>query len=825
MHHPKVPSARKHRLYAALAALMLGTLAVPDSHAQPGETSRFDIPAQPLDAALRAFAQQSGREIFFTPDLTRDKTSRPISGPRGDLEALDTLLQGTDLEYSITDSDAILIKSKGVKALDAVMVFGTLEDSLSIGSKSGQSLRETPKSVTVVTNERIEAQNLTSLQEALVQTTGVTVGAYSPVDSFYFSRGFRVQTLQFDGGAPAFTGGLGFFYTPDTAYLERIEMLRGVDGMYSGAGEPGGVINLVRKRPEAYRSVKLDLSAGSWDNYRAQLDVSSPLGLDGRLRGRAVAAYVDKGYFWERANTRKDILYGVLEFDATDTTLLTLGANYEKRDESSYMGWSGVPRYGDGGDLGLPRGLNFAPDWAYWDFKNQELFAKVEQKYGESGMLKLNVSHIRQESQTKQLLISGYVKPTLDGPVSYASHNEYDSSQTLADLSASGRFGLFGRDDHRYTVGVDFAELDGGGQKVYDMEGYVYPGPPIDVFNYDHTQFPDAPSTLASAYPIHKQIQRGYYATVGLQLADPLRLTLGGRYGEFNYKRLLQSGLNTEEPSVSYLNYSDSAFIPSAALSLTLSEQWTAYLSYGENFKVQADMLRGPLPGTPLDPVTGDSLELGVKGELFKGVNAAAAVYRVQRKGQGIPDPAYPGMPGNDGSSCCYIEQSDITAEGFDLEFSGLVVPGWQVFAGYTFVRTKYSAQRDTDGWWSTGAFLLGITPRHQLKVWSTWRLPGSLSRWTLNGGVIAQSEGFMSGAVPVDPTDPEGDYLPFQYTQGGYALWNASIQYEISDTWTVGLYGDNLTDKRYYQAIGSIYNENVYGMPRNYTLTLKGRW
>ena len=823
MQGSRISHPQRHRLYAALAALMLGALTMPPGHAQAAQASQFDIPAQALDAALRSFAQQSGREIFFTPELTRDKTSRAVSGARGDLQALDALLQGTDLEYSITDSNAILIKSKGVKALDAVMVFGSLEDSLGIGSKSGQSLRETPKSVTIMNSERLEAQNLTSLQEALIQTTGVTVGAYSPVDSFYFSRGFRVQTMQFDGGAPAFTGGLGFFYTPDTAYIERIEMLRGVDGMYSGAGEPGGVINLVRKRPEPYRSIKLDLSMGSWDNYRAQLDVSGPLALDGRLRGRAVAAYVDKGYFWERSNTRKDIVYGVLEFDATDTTLLAMGVNYEKRDESSYMGWSGVPRYADGGDLGLPRGLNFAPDWSHWDFTNKEFFARAEQKYGQTGTLKLNLTHIQQESEAKYLLISGYVDPANDKrPIAYASHNEYDSSQTLADLSASGRFGLFGRSDHAYTVGVDFAELDGGGQKVYNMQGYTYPGPLVDVFNYDHRQFPDAPSTLAYYYPVNKQIQRGYYGTVGLQLADPLRLTLGGRYGQFNYKQAVQ---NIATGGLSYLSYSDTAFIPSAALSLNLSDRWTTYLSYGENFKVQASMLKAPLPGTPLEPVTGNSLELGIKGELFKGVNAAAAVYRVKRKGQGVPDPAYPSTPTNDGSSCCFMAQADITSEGFDLEFSGLIIPGWQLFAGYTYVKTEYGSQMEDDGWWSTGAFLLGITPRQQLKVWSTWNLPGALSRWTFNAGVIAQSEGFMSGAVPIDPGDEGTAYLPFQYTQGGYALWNASVQYKINDSWTLGVYGDNLTDKRYYQAIGSIWNENVYGMPRNYNITLKARW
>jgi outer membrane receptor for ferric coprogen and ferric-rhodotorulic acid len=716
------------------------------------------------------------------------------------------------------------------KTLDTVSVFGTLDNTISAGGKDGQSLKETPKSVTVVTSERIDAQNLTDLKEALVQTTGVTVGAYSPVDSFFYSRGFRVQTLQFDGGAPAFTGGLGFFYTPDTAYLERIEMLRGVDGMYSGAGEPGGVINLVRKRPLDYLSTKLDLSLGSWDNRRAQIDITGPLGLDGRLRGRAVAAYVDKGYFWDRATNDKNIVYGVLEFDATDTTLLSIGANYETRKEGSYMGWSGVPRYADGSDLNLARGLNFAPDWARWDFTNREFFAKVEQKYGDTGKIRLNVSRITSEGEGKYLLIYGYVQPNANPllykrPTVYGSHNTYDSAQDLADLSASGKFGLFGRDDHSYTVGVDFSKLDGGGQRSYNMAGYAFgDGKQADVFNYDPSIYPETASTLAAFYPVNRQIQRGYYATVGLQLTDPLRLTLGGRYGEFNYKQLVHR--YGDSPSTSYIRYSDNAFIPSAALSYKLSDRWTSYLSYGENYKVQATSLKAPLPGSPLDPITGNSLELGIKGEIFRGVNAAAAIYRVKRIGEGVRDPAYPeNLPGGEGSSCCFIEQADITSEGIDLEFSGLVAPGWQLFSGYTYVRTKYNGLEGDGGFYGSGAFLLGVTPRQQLKVWSTYRLPGRLSRLTLNGGVIAQSEGFMRGSVLADPTNPAAGTIPFQYSQGGYALWNASVQFEVNDTWTVGVYGDNLTDKRYYQAIGDINRENVYGTPRSYNLTLKGRW
>lgn len=707
------------------------------------------------------------------------------------------------------------------KTLDTVSVFGTLDNSVSTGSKDGTSLKETPKSVTVMTNERIEAQNLTDLQEILTQATGVTVGAYSPLDSFIYSRGFRVQTIQFDGGAPAYTYGFGFYYTPDAATLDQVQMLRGVDGIFSGAGEPGGVVNMVRKRPQKDFAASLNLSAGSWSNYRGQFDITGPLTDDGRLRGRAVVALGDRDYFWDRANNEKQVYYGALEFDATDTTLINVGATYEKRDEGFYVGWAGLPRYVDGSTLGLPRGTSFATDWSRWDMETKELFGRVEQKYGETGTLKLNMTQLKQESVARYAAVYGYVDPA-NGvqPNLTGSHNEYESTQTLIDLSGSGKFDLFGR-THSYTIGTDYAKLDGGGSRDYAIDGYGWADDNrVDVFNYDYRQYPDRPSTLTYTYPVLQQEQRGFYAAIGLQLAEPLRLTLGGRYGEYRYHRVFEevaTGTQTR------LRYSDKAFVPSAALNLDLSDKWTTYLSYGENYKAQGNNLKGPLPGTSLDPVSGGSLELGIKGEIFRRLSFAAAVYKLERNGQAMRDPSYPFIPGdNNGSQCCYLGNADVSSRGFDVEVSGTVLPGWQLFGGYTYVKTDYDVN---DNGWSTGAALFGRTPRHLFKAWSTYRLPGNLSRWTVNGGVIAQSTSYMDGSVPVDPRDLSQGYIDVRNSQAGHALWNASVQYEISDTWTAGLYGENLTDRTYYTALGGIDGENVYGTPRNVTFTLKGRW
>ncbi|HEY5755385.1 MAG TPA: TonB-dependent receptor, partial [Steroidobacter sp.] len=639
---------------------------------------RIDIPAGDLTVALELLAKQSGAEFVYSTEKLKGLRTNGVEGELTTEDAVSKLLEGTPLTLKkMHDSGAFLIaesKLDDSSTIETVNVFGTLENELSVGSKSGQSLRETPKSVTLVTRERIEAQNLSSLMETLNQTTGVTVQSYSNggTDSFFFSRGFRVNTLQLDGGAPAFTGGFGMFLVPDMAAYDHIEMLRGVDGMYTGAGGPGGVINLVRKQPKRDFELRVNLSAGRWDNYRSEMDVTGPLTQDGRLRGRLVGAVEDKGYFVDRATTEKLVAYGVTEFDLTESTLLALGASYESRDESAYSN-SGLPRYADGSDLHLPRNTNLSSDWSHWNFDTKEIFARAEQRYGDDGVLKLNLTRIEQTSEQRGMFTRGTVNPlTQAGVMGRATGGDFSSTQYLVDLSASGTFDLFGH-NHRYTVGTDYANIDGGGQRNYTMPGYTFAtAQALDVFNFDQSLFAEPTPVWSGLYPENGQAQNGMYATVGLQLAEPLRLTLGGRYSEFRYRQTFRSvATNGTLGTPSITRYDDKAFIPSVAVSYDFANDWSAYVSYAETFEVQANMLQGPLPGTPLDPITGEGLEFGVKGELGL-VNVSAAVYRVERNGQGIQDPAYPDLEnGPGGSSCCFVRQANIISEGFDAEVSG----------------------------------------------------------------------------------------------------------------------------------------------------------
>jgi outer membrane receptor for ferric coprogen and ferric-rhodotorulic acid len=820
-----------------------------------------DITEQPLTSALKTLADERDFQILYVADTVGDAKSGGVRGDLTVLEALDELLKGTGRTYRVLDEQTVMIaqaevpasrseswrkmsthsestgaepigdtasnrgKAEDAATIETVNVFGTLDNELSVGSKSGLSLRETPKSVTLVTRERIEAQNLTSLVDAMNQTTGVTVANYSPVSNAYFSRGFAVQTIQLDGGAPAFLGGFGSFLTPDTAEFDHVEMLRGVDGMYSGAGEPGGVINLVRKRAKATPAVNVSMSAGSWDSYRGEIDVTGALAQDGRLRGRAVGAYENKSYFYRNAESDKRLGFATIEYDLTPTTLLIAGGTYERRKEDGYTN-RGLPRYSNGADLQLGPETSLTPKWSHWYSTTKEMFARAEQSYGTSGVLKLNFTRLEESSDSSYMYAFGAINPlTLTGAQVRAFGDEYSAQQELLDLSASGKFTLFGR-EHRYTIGTDYSRIDGGGQKLYFLTGYAPFGTTygaVDLFNFDPNLYPQTAPVLRGLYPVNQQSQNGFYGTIGIQLADPLRLTLGGRYGTFRFDQVYQpvTAATGAFGTPSVTRYDDSKFIPSVALSWEFASDWSAYASYAETYKVQANLLRGPLPGTPLDPITGGGLELGVKGELLGVLNVSAAVYQIVRENQGVQDLAYPpaNITGN-GSSCCYVQQQDITSEGFDAEISGTVLPGWQMFGGYTY--NKHKSEGGTASTvYSSGAYYLDRTPRHMVKLWTTWQLPNALSRWTVNGGVVWQTDTSVSGTVVTDTATN----VPFTFTQAGYALLNASVQYRLTDNLTLGLYGDNLLDKTYYRVISNSITDNYYGAPRSFVFTLRGQW
>lgn len=303
----------------------------------------ISIPAQSLDAALEQLGEQAGLQIFYLPEMVQGLNAPNVSGSLTADQALRRLLAGTGIEFRRTGKNVSLSRpaSGEMMQLTPVTVTGTsLTDGVTEGTGSyttsqssygkGQTLKELPQTVTVMTHERIQDQALKTLDDVLVYTPGITVQQESTASSSFYSRGFQITNFQIDGNSPMlslpidqiYAGGLNTSQL-DLAMFDSVEVLRGSDALYGTSGESGGAINLVRKKPTKRFQMNALAHAGSWNNYRGELDVGGPIMADGRIRGRLVGVYEDRKYFYDIAKSDKYLFYGIVEADITNSTLLS----------------------------------------------------------------------------------------------------------------------------------------------------------------------------------------------------------------------------------------------------------------------------------------------------------------------------------------------------------------------------------------------------------------------------------------------------------------------------------------------------------------------
>lgn len=827
------PAPLRLAIRRAALCLGLGLAALPLAHAtEPNSASAaYDlyIAAGSLDAALTQLSRATGLNIAFDSVDLAGKRSADLSGNFSADDALVRLLSGSGLQALRMDNGgyrlAPLPDSASLDGLElaATNVTGTADlggitensgsyttGAISAGGKAPHSLRETPQSVSVITRQRMDDQGLTNLAQVLDQTTGITLLGGNDANTKVLSRGFSLTNIQVDGGTPAFRE-QSYDTLSDTTAYDHIEVLRGSDGLFGGTGEPSGVINLVRKRALAEPQLKVATSAGSWDNYRTEVDVTGPLAFDGALRGRLAASQEDKRYFYGGADSDKHVFYGVLEADLTPDTIVSVGSIYEWRDQDGY--WeNGLPRYSTGEPLGLSRSTRLSADWSSNNYEKSEIFLKVDHRLSDDWKVNASLTRASYDSEQDMGEVTNPVNPdTLAGATYERVIRGYDNDQDLADLNLQGTFTALGR-RHELLLGVDYSDIKRSYSDHSDWSSAI----PVDIFTTDIGSLPKpAAPPLYYEFPDWNIRKHGGYLTTRLSLADPLTLVLGARYSDYsNRLRSLVPGWNVDTTQ----GGRDSGNVtPFGGLVYELTPQWSVYTSYAQIYKPQAEFLDSNFAS--LEAITGDTYELGAKGEFFGGrLNLSSALYYTQQENNAILQSSVT----TGGNPCCYVAGGEMISKGLDTEISGELAPGWQLTAGYTF---NINEQRKVDDSTKVGKPLSTETPKHLFKFFTTYQLPGQLNDWKLGLGATVQSSNYVSGNVQRRLGD--GTLSPstnsYEYTQAGYAVWNGLVEYRIDEHWTAALNGNNLLDKTYYQTVSSSAYGNWYGAPRNYMLTLRG--
>ncbi|MBX6227977.1 Fe(3+)-pyochelin receptor FptA [Pseudomonas aeruginosa] len=642
--------------------------------------------------------------------------------------------------------------------------------------------RELPQSASVIDHERLEQQNLFSLDEAMQQATGVTVQPFQLLTTAYYVRGFKVDSFELDG-VPALLGNTASS-PQDMAIYERVEILRGSNGLLHGTGNPAATVNLVRKRPQREFAASTTLSAGRWDRYRAEVDVGGPLSASGNVRGRAVAAYEDRDYFYDVADQSTRLLYGVTEFDLSPDTLLTVGAQYQHIDSITNM--AGVPMAKDGSNLGLSRDTYLNVDWDRFKWDTYRAFGSLEQQLGGGWKGKVSAEYQEADSRLRYAGSFGAIDPqTGDGGQLTGAAYKFKSIQRSLDANLNGPVRLFGL-THELLGGVTYAQ----GETRQDTARFLnLPNTPVNVYRWDPHGVPRPQIGQYTSPGTTTTTQKGLYALGRIKLAEPLTLVVGGR----------ESWWDQDTPATRFKP--GRQFTPYGGLIWDFARDWSWYVSYAEVYQPQAD--RQTWNSEPLSPVEGKTYETGIKGELADGrLNLSLAAFRIDLENNPQEDPDHPGPPNNP----FYISGGKVRSQGFELEGTGYLTPYWSLSAGYTYTSTEYlkDSQNDSGTRYST------FTPRHLLRLWSNYDLPWQDRRWSVGGGLQAQS-------------DYSVDYRGVSMRQGGYALVNMRLGYKIDEHWTAAVNVNNLFDRTYYQSLSNPNWNNRYGEPRSFNVSLRG--
>ena len=801
----KAASPLARAVHLALLGFVAGPCAMlPGIAVAQQQVARFDIAPGPLGSALGQFANRAGVTLSFASEQTDGLTSPGLRGEYTVDEGLARLLEGSGLQVRRESNGGYLLMRAapaGSSALEltALSISGkapgaTTEGSGSYTTESSSSstrlnlsLKETPQSITVLTRQRMEDQKLDNLTDALDATTGITVvreslGADSTT---YLSRGFAIRNFEIDG-VP--TSANMDNYTQNTAMYDRIEVVRGATGLISGLGNPSATINLIRKRPTNDPQVLLSAEAGSWDRYGLSVDVGGALNDAGNVRGRFVADHKDQHAWIDRFSQELSTVYGITEFDLSDSTLLTAGFSHQVTHSNAPMR-TGFPLFtADGGMTDFSRSFNSSPSWSYYDRQQSTLFTSLEHHFDNGWSGKIEYSHARNDYDTVATYLSGDVEPDGSGVLLMPTRWQAAPTQDNLDAYATGSFSLLGR-EHELITGVTLSRLEERGTANYG--GWLrassgYAGSIDNIYAWDGNS-PKPTFTKQGASDM-TETQYAAYLTSRWHLTDAASLILGARVVDWNRENkswLYSTGATTKTERTE-----TGIVIPYAGLVYDLDDTWTAYASYTQIFNPQNANIRD-VSGSPLDPLEGTGYELGLKADFFDSrLNASLALFRVEQDNLAVAD----GSNLQPSGFQAYKAISGTSSEGVELEVNGELAEGWQITGGYSY-SVSFNDEDER---------IVTEIPRNSAKVFTTYRLPGELDKWTVGGGVNWQSEA--------------GYALSYATTQSSYAVTNLMARYQITPALSATVNLNNLFDKEYLTTTAA----GLYGAPRNVMGTLR---
>lgn len=671
--------------------------------------------------------------------------------------------------------------AKDGTTLEKIVVAGKRANRVSKGATGlPMAIKDTPQSISTIDQEEISDFGVTGANDALGLATGINVEKWETNRVTYNARGFDIQLTQVDG--LGMTNAWGTVVgNEDTFLFERIELIRGANGLLTGVGNSSGTINYVRKRPLNEDRTQFVVTAGSESLKRAAVDVNKVLTQDGSWAGRFVVAHEDKESHIRDVQDKRTTLYGVVDGQIGRDGVLTLGLTASDTKQDAPMWGSLTLARTDGTQADFPRGSSTSQNWTYWDTKSYTGFVEYAHRLSDNWEAKGTYTY-RHGNEATQLFYAwapAGMNPDNTGLQGQAYKSVGGSENHVADVNVTGKF---------FALGHEHSLIAGLSQSRQKTRVDTYSATPLytqlPAFPYDGDIVaepawgPRSPSTRGS-----QKLTR-FYAATRLAVTDSLKAIVG-----VNSFKLERDGASIYGNAASNTIYPDTKETsPYLGLTYDFTKDILGYVSYSDIFQNQDQT---DINGEYLAPMKGVNTELGVKAEwLNKSLLTTAAVFTSKQKNLGT----YVGMidaPGSPLNGQYYYEGRDVKSKGFEFEATGRLGRDANITLGYTRLIITDFAGDDTREW----------VPRHVVNFRVDSRVP-MLPALRLGAGGRWQSENSKIGAA----------------SQGAFVVANVFAAYEVTKSATVRLNVNNLFDKKYIEGIST---GAIYSAPRNVALTL----
>ncbi|WP_028765269.1 TonB-dependent siderophore receptor [Shewanella colwelliana] len=691
----------------------------------------------------------------------------------------------------LAESDTNIIESERAQKIETIEVRGRYIDGYNAHSVSGASrldlaISDIPQSVSVITDAQLRDFQLTDINAALDSATGINVERIETDRTYYTARGFDVTNFQVDGiGLPLTSG--NNHADEDTAIYDRIEVIRGANGLMTGVGNPSATVNFIRKRPMASNALSLNASYGSFDNMRLQADGTARI--NDTFAARAVAVTQRKDAYLDRYSTDKNVFYLFVEANLTDETSLSLSHSYINNDAKG-NNWGALPLfYTDGSATDYDRSTNTSADWSNWKVVKNNTVLELSHYFADDWRLRATYSHKTTDEDTELFYVYGTPdRATGLGTTGYGSEYDLDDKHDLADLYINGDFELFGR-EHQIVTGVNYAKLRYTDSSLYDnTTGNGFPAMP-DLKLWDgNTPKPIFKDGLRGS-DVERE-QKAAYVTGRFNLIDDLHVIAGGRYNHWQAKG---ESYGKEQ------DVEDSQFIPYLGVVYRLMPELVAYASYTETFLAQKEL---DINDNMLDPVTGESREVGIKSELFDGrLLASLAYFDIQQTNLAKPDPRTSELPPTEQR---YIGAEGISSQGFEIDIAGEIYPGLNASIGYT--------DFDIEGDDKVAAY----TPNKLFKLAATYDF-SAIDGFSVGVNMRWQDSISREQGVVGDGFAHAGETIVTE--QKAYGIIDLMAKYQFNENLGVSVNANNVTDEKYLTSL--YWAQGFYGAPANYSATI----